>query len=78
MKKMTCRDLGGACDKVFKAETFEEISKKCKEHGMEMYQRGDTAHIEAMTSMSESMSDPDSMQQWLEEKSQEFDAAPEV
>ncbi len=71
---MTCRDLGGACDKVFKAESFEEIAKKSKEHGMEMYQKGDEEHIQAMTAMSERMSDPDSMQQWLDEKKQEFDA----
>lgn len=25
MKSMTCRQLGGACDKVFKANTFEEM-----------------------------------------------------
>jgi len=76
MKSMTCRDLGGACDKVFKAETFEEISKKCKEHGMEMYQRGDVPHIEAMTLMSEQMSDPDSMDEWLAQKQAEFEALP--
>lgn len=73
---MTCRELGGACDTVFKAETFEEIAKKSKEHGMEMYQKGDAAHIEAMTAMSERMSDPESMQQWLDEKKAEFDALP--
>lgn len=71
---MTCRELGGACDTVFKAETFEEIAKKAKEHGMEMYQRGDAAHIEAMTAMSEQMSDPDSMQEWLDEKKAVFEA----
>ncbi len=76
MKSMTCRDLGGACDKVFKAETFEEMAKKAKEHGMEMYQRGDVPHIEAMTLMSEQMSDPDSMQEWLAQKQAEFDALP--
>ncbi|CAN5216706.1 hypothetical protein BH09PAT2_BH09PAT2_08070 [soil metagenome] len=73
---MTCRELGGACDKVFKAETFEAMAKLSKQHGMEMYQAGDAAHIGAMTAMSEQMSDPDSMQQWLEEKQAEFDALP--
>ena len=78
MKSMTCRELGGACDTVFKADTFEAISKKAKEHGMEMYQRGDVPHIEAMTAMSEQMSDPDSMQGWLEQKEAEFDALPSL
>ena len=74
MKKMTCRQLGGACDKTFKAETFDEMAKLSKTHAMEMYQAGDAAHIEAMTQMSELMSDPDSMQQWMDEKRAEFEA----
>ena len=36
MKMMKCNELGGACDKEFYGETFEEIAKQSKEHGMEM------------------------------------------
>ena len=30
MKTMTCRQLGGACDKEFRANTFEEIAEQSK------------------------------------------------
>ena len=39
MKTMTCRQLGGACDTEFKANTFEEIAEMSKSHGMEMFQK---------------------------------------
>jgi len=32
---MTCNQLGGACEKEFRAETFEEMAKMSKQHGME-------------------------------------------
>ena len=48
MKKMTCKQLGGACDVEFSGESFDEIAKQSKNHGMEMFQKGDAAHIDAM------------------------------
>ncbi len=48
MKSMTCQQLGGACDHIFKAETFEEMAEQSKQHGMEMYKIKDEAHMEAM------------------------------
>ncbi len=45
---MTCQQLGGACDHIFKAETFEEMAEQSKQHGMEMYKIKDEAHMEAM------------------------------
>ena len=38
MKTMTCRQLGGACDKQFRASSFAEIAEMSKQHGMEMFQ----------------------------------------
>jgi len=38
MKTMTCKQLAGACDLEFKAESFDEISKLSRGHGMEMFQ----------------------------------------
>ena len=35
MKKMTCRELGGACDMEFQAETLEEMDKISSEHAMQ-------------------------------------------
>ena len=41
MKTMTCKQLGGACDKEFHANSFEEMAELSKRHGMEMFQKGD-------------------------------------
>lgn len=73
MKSMTCLQLGGACDLVFKANTFEEIAELSKQHGMEMFKAGDKAHLEAMDKMKELMKDPDAMKKWFEGKRKEFE-----
>lgn len=39
MKTMTCKQLGGACDIAFNANTFEEMADMSKKHGMEMFQK---------------------------------------
>ena len=72
MKRMTCRQLGGACDTDFFAETFEQIAKKSKQHSMAMFQAKDAAHIAAMESMKALMVDPSVMQQWMNSKGAEF------
>lgn len=77
MKSMTCHQLGGACDKVFKAETFEEMAELSKKHGIEMYQKQDADHLEAMSKMQNLMKSPDAMQKWFMERKEEFDALPE-
>jgi len=77
MKTMTCRQLGGACEKEFTASTFEEIAEMSRCHGIEMFQAGDAAHIGAMNSMKEMMSSPDAMQQWMNERRSEFEALSE-
>ena len=33
---MNCKQLGGACDQEFRAETFEEMVDLSKKHGMEI------------------------------------------
>ncbi len=74
---MTCRQLGGACDKEFQAETFEEMAELSKAHGTEMFQKGEERHLEAMSTMQELMKDPEAMKNWFEEKRREFEALPE-
>lgn len=74
MKSMTCRQLGGACDVVFEAETFEQIAELSKQHGMEMYQKQEPAHLDAMNKIQEMMQNPEEMKAWYEEKKREFDA----
>ena len=77
MKTMTCNQLGGACDKKFTAATFDEIAEMSKQHGMEMFQKGDEDHIKAMEKMKELMQQPNAMPAWFEFKRKEFEALPE-
>lgn len=77
MKTMTCKQLGGACSQTFHANSFEEMADLSKKHGMEMFQKGDKDHLEAMNEMKVLMQTPDSMRAWFETKRQEFDALPE-
>ncbi len=74
---MTCNQLSGACSKEFHAETFDEMAKLSQQHGAEMFQNGDEAHLKAMEVMKEKMQDPKAMQEWMEEKRKEFEALPE-
>ena len=71
---MTCRQLGGACDQKFTANTFEEIAEMSKQHGMEMFQKKDPDHLKAMDEMQKLMQDPKAMQEWFEGKRKEFEA----
>lgn len=77
MKTMTCKQLGGACDLAFHANSFEEIVEQSKQHGMEMFQKQDPAHLEAMQKIQAMMQNPDEMKQWFESKRQEFEALPD-
>ena len=77
MKTMTCKQLGGACDKEFHANSFEEMADLSKKHGMEMFQKGDPAHLNAMNEMRALMKTPDAMKDWFESKRREFEALPE-
>ncbi|MFH1587474.1 MAG: DUF1059 domain-containing protein [Candidatus Diapherotrites archaeon] len=77
MKTMTCKQLGGVCDKEFHAESFEELAEVIKKHGMERYVIGDGEHIKVINEMMELMNDPEAMKKWIESKKKEFDALPE-
>lgn len=78
MKMMTCNQLGGACDIEFRAETFEEISKLSQQHGKQMHEQQEPAHLEAMGKMGQLVGNPEEMQAWFESKRQEFDAQPDI
>lgn len=73
MKSMTCNQLGGACDKVFTAATFEEMAALSQQHGKEMYGAQDAAHIAAMNEMMAIMQNG-KMDEWMNARKAEFDA----
>ena len=77
MKTMTCIQLGGACDKKFHANTFEEMAEMSKKHGTEKFQIGDEQHLIAMNKMMELMKSPEAMTKWFEHKKKEFNSLPE-
>jgi cupin superfamily acireductone dioxygenase involved in methionine salvage len=77
MKTMNCKQLGGACDKEFHANSFEEIAEISKQHGMEMFQKNDEAHLKVMNEMQDLIQKPEAMKDWFENKKKEFDKLPE-
>ena len=73
MKTMTCKQLGGACDHKFQAESFDQMAAMSKEHAMEMFQKGDQPHLDAMDEMQKLMQSPEAMNKWMDEKRKEFE-----
>jgi hypothetical protein len=78
MKTMTCKQLGGACDKTFSGNSFEEIAEQSRQHGMQMFQQGDQPHLKAMNDMREQMKDAKAMEAWMDQKRKEFESLPDV
>jgi hypothetical protein len=74
MKTMTCKQLGGACDMAFHANTFEEMAQLSRTHAMDMMTKNDALHMQAMENMKGLMNSPQAMQQWMADKSKEFNA----
>ena len=77
MKTMTCKQMGGACDETFSANTFEEMAELSKAHGMEMMQKQDAAHLKIMGEMKAIMDKPGAIEEYMAEKRKAFDEAPE-
>lgn len=58
----------------FHANTFEEIEEMSKKHGMEMFQKGDKPHLEAMMKIKALMKSPEDIKAWAEGRRRTFDA----
>jgi len=74
---MTCKQLGGSCDKEFQADTFDQMAEMSKNHGLEMFEKGDEEHKKVINEMMELMKDPQALKEWMESKQKEFDELPE-
>ena len=61
---MNCKQLGGACDKEFHANSFEDITEMSKQHGIKMFQIKDDSHLKAMNEMQK----PGAMKEWFEKR----------
>jgi len=79
MKTMTCKQLGGPCNAKFHTNTFEEMVELSKNHGMEMFQKGDSEHMRVMSDMKEKMKTqtPEDMKLWFDNIRKAFDELPE-
>jgi predicted small metal-binding protein len=77
MKTMSCKELGGACDQAFSADSFDEMAMMVSKHARELVQQGDEAHINAMNEMRKSMGSPEAITAWMDEKRKAFDALPD-
>ena len=78
MRTMTCKELGGACELEFHANTFEEMAQMSQKHGKEMFQKGDKPHQQAIGEMRNLMQSTDGMAKWMEGKRKEFEAKADV
>ncbi|PIT91177.1 DUF1059 domain-containing protein [Candidatus Kaiserbacteria bacterium CG10_big_fil_rev_8_21_14_0_10_49_17] len=76
MKKLTCKDLGGACGEEITGETFEELGENCKNHVLMQIQAGDTEHLRAVAKMKKAT--PEEQQAMLAGFQKKFDEAEEV
>ena len=74
---MTCKQMGGACDETFSAETFEEMAELSKAHGMDMMQKQDAAHLAIMAGMKAVMEKPGGMEEYMAQKRRDFDEWPD-
>ena len=77
MKRVTCKQLGGACELVFEANTFKEVASLSQQHGMKMAKANDQAHLYALEEMQVLKADPQAMQQWMKEKEEMFNSLPD-
>lgn len=73
---MTCKQLGGACNQTFSANSFDEIAMAVSKHAREMVQNGDQSHIDAMNEMRNKMTSPEASKTWMDDKRNAFDALP--
>src|SRR5215831_13178169 len=74
MKKLTCRELGGACDVEITGNSFVEIGKKCREHVMEQIKNGDAAHSAAAAKMQNAS--PEEQRSMMAEFEKRYNAYP--
>ena len=70
---MTCKQLGGASDLEFHANSFDEIAEDSKNHAMDMLEKNDPAHLNAMDKMRQLMKTPEAMADYFENKRMEFE-----
>ena len=78
MKTMTCKQLGGPCDLVLRAETADEIIKAQDKHLKDAVAAGDKAHESAAQDMKGRWKHPIKSMGWYKVVKRDFAALPET
>lgn len=73
MKKLTCNEVGGACDIAFTGNSLEEIGQQAGKHAMETNDDAHKAKMEEMRVKSD-----EEKAAFMQEMAQKFENAPEV
>ena len=76
MKRMTCSQLGGACDLVHQGEDANEIIKAQDRHLREAVAGGDVEHQPALKEMKGRWRRPVSGMKWYRQVQRDFAALP--
>ena len=77
MKTMTCKDLGGPCDRAHQGATADEVIKAQDRHLKEMVAGGDSSHDEALRAMKSRWRRPISGMGWYRDVKRRFAELPE-
>lgn len=77
MKTMTCRQMGGPCDRAFQAETADQAIKAQDKHLKEMVASGDETHRAARESMKGRWKNPIAGMGWYRSVKRDFAALPD-
>ena len=76
MKTMTCRQLGGPCDRAFQGENADEIIAQQDRHLKEAVKAGDATHVQAGDDMRGRWKRPKKSLDWYFGVKKEFAALP--
>jgi hypothetical protein len=77
MKTMTCKQLGGPCDRQHQGHTADEAIKAHDRHLREMVASGDNAHAPALKEMKDRWKHPISGMGWYRAAKRNFAALSE-
>ena len=77
MKTMTCRQMGGPCDKAFQGDTADDVINAQDQHLKDRVAAGDTAHEPANKDMRGRWKHPIKGMGWYKDTKKAFAALPE-
>ena len=76
MKRMTCRQLGGACDLIHEGDDANEVIKAQDRHLRDVVAAGNADHEPALQAMKGRWRRPVSGMKWYRQVQREFAARP--